>query len=120
MAKSASASCKRKRTQNKKKECMDFSVTEMDVAEQLIQLMSADSIAMGDHHQDHTNNNSVEEEEEQCNNEVYAADHLSITNVIFPNNHIEEEDQVFSSGKKRFRSIYDLYYSTKPIYDVVK
>ena len=95
---------------------MDFSVTEMDVAEQLIQLMSADSIAMGDHHQDHTNNNSVEEEE-QCNNEVYAADHLSITNVIFPNNHIEEEeeDQVFSSGKKRFRSIYDLYYSTKPI-----
>ena len=117
MAKSASASCKRKRTQNKKKkECMDFSVTEMDVAEQLIQLMSADSIAMGDHHQDHTNNNnSVEEEEEQCNNEVYAADHLSITNVIFPNNHIEEEDQVFSSRKKRFRSIYDLYYSTKPI-----
>lgn len=117
MAKSASASCKRKRTQNKKKkECMDFSVTEMDVAEQLIQLMSADSIAMGDHHQDHSNNNnSVEEEEEQCNNEVYAADHLSITNVIFPNNHIEEEDQVFSSRKKRFRSIYDLYYSTKPI-----
>ena len=117
MAKSASASCKRKRTQNKKKkECMDFSVTEMDVAEQLIQLMSADSIAMGDHHQDHSNNNnSVEEEEEQCNNEVYAADHLSITNVIFPNNHIEEEDQVFSSRKKRFRSIYDLYYSTRPI-----
>ena len=98
---------------------MDFSVTEMDVAEQLIQLMSAYSTAMGDHHQDHTNNNSVEEEE-QCNNEVYAADHLSITNVIFPNNHIEEEDQVFSSRKKRFRSIYDLYYSTKPIYDVVK
>ena len=94
---------------------MDFSVTEMDVAEQLIQLMSADSIAMGDHHQDHTNNNSVEEEE-QCN-QVYAADHLSITNVIFPNNHIEEEEeyQVFSSRKKRFRSIYDLYYSTKPI-----
>ena len=96
---------------------MDFSVTEIDVAEQLIQLMSADSIAMGDHHQDHTNNNSVEEEE-QCN-QVYAADHLSITNVIFPNNHIEEEEeeeyQVFSSRKKSFRSIYDLYYSTKPI-----
>ena len=95
---------------------MDFSVTEMDVAEQLTQLMSADSIAMG-HHQDHTNNNSVEEEE-QCN-QVYAAD-LSITNVIFPNNLIEEEEeeeeyQVFSSRKKRFRSIYDLYYSTKPI-----
>lgn len=100
---------------------MDFSVTEMDVAEQLIQLMSADSIAIG-HHQDHTNNNSVEEEEQQCN-QVYAADHLSIINVIFPNNHMEEEEeeyQVFSSRKKRFRSIYDLYHSTKPIYVLVK
>ena len=129
MAKSTST-CKKRRTQeqNQNQNGMEFSESEMDVAEQLIQL-SGDS--SGD--QDHTNNNSVEEEEEEeeeeegkaaeQGNKCDAVD-VSSTNIgglSFPNNtslkeeEKEEEDQILWQRKMRFRSIYDLYDSTNPI-----
>ena len=127
MAKSTST-CKKRRTQeqNQNQNGMEFSESEMDVAEQLIQL-SGDS--SGD--QDHTNNNSVEEEEEEDEgkaaeqgNKCDAVD-VSSTNIgglSFPNNTSlkeeekeEEEDQILWQRKMRFRSMYDLYNSTNPI-----
>ena len=130
MAKSTST-CKKRRTQeqNQNQNGMEFSESEMDVAEQLIQL-SGDS--SGD--QDHTNNNSVEEEEEEeeegkaaeQGNKCDAVD-VSSTNIgglSFPNNtslkeeekeEEEEEDQILWQRKMRFRSMYDLYNSTNPI-----
>ena len=129
MAKSTST-CKKRRTQeqNQNQNGMEFSESEMDVAEQLIQL-SGDS--SGD--QDHTNNNSVEEEKEEEEEEGKAAEQgnkcdavdVSSTNIgglSFPNNTSlkeeekeEEEDQILWQRKMRFRSIYDLYNSTNPI-----
>ena len=128
MAKSTSTCKKRTQKQNQNQNGMEFSESEMDVAEQLIQL-SGDS--SGD--QDHTNNNSVEEEEEEeeeeegkaaeQGNKCDAVD-VSSTNIgglSFPNNtslkeeEKEEEDQILWQRKMRFRSIYDLYDSTNPI-----
>ena len=129
MAKSTST-CKKRRTQeqNQNQNGMEFSESEMDVAEQLIQL-SGDS--SGD--QDHTNNNSVEEEKEEEEEEGKAAEQgnkcdavdVSSTNIgglSFPNNTSlkeeekeEEEDQILWQRKMRFRSMYDLYNSTNPI-----
>ena len=127
MAKSTSTCKKRTQKQNQNQNGMEFSESEMDVAEQLIQL-SGDS--SGD--QDHTNNNSVEEEEEEeeegkaaeQGNKCDAVD-VSSTNIgglSFPNNTSlkeeekeEEEDQILWQRKMRFRSIYDLYDSTNPI-----
>ena len=125
MAKSTSTCKKRTQKQNQNQNGMEFSESEMDVAEQLIQL-SGDS--SGD--QDHTNNNSVEEEKEEeegkaaeQGNKCDAVD-VSSTNIgglSFPNNtslkeeEKEEEDQILWQRKMRFRSIYDLYDSTNPI-----
>ena len=125
MAKSTSTCKKRTQKQNQNQNGMEFSESEMDVAEQLIQL-SGDS--SGD--QDHTNNNSVEEEKEEeegkaaeQGNKCDAVD-VSSTNIgglSFPNNtslkeeEKEEEDQILWQRKMRFRSIYDLYNSTNPI-----
>ena len=124
MAKSTST-CKKRRTQeqNQNQNGMEFSESEMDVAEQLIQL-SGDS--SGD--QDHTNNNSVEEEKEE-EEEGKAAEQgnkcdkvaVSSTNgeLVFLNDKSvadeEEEDQILWQRKRRFRCIYDLYNSTNPI-----
>ena len=129
MAKSTSTCKKRTQKQNQNQNGMEFSESEMDVAEQLIQL-SGDS--SGD--QDHTNNNSVEEEkEEEEEEEGKAAEQgnkcdavdVSSTNIgglSFPNNTSlkeeekeEEEDQILWQRKMRFRSMYDLYNSTNPI-----
>ena len=128
MAKSTSTCKKRTQKQNQNQNGMEFSESEMDVAEQLIQL-SGDS--SGD--QDHTNNNSVEEEEEEeeegkaaeQGNKCDAVD-VSSTNIgglSFPNNtslkeeekEEEEEDQILWQRKMRFRSMYDLYNSTNSI-----
>ena len=126
MAKSTSTCKKRTQKQNQNQNGMEFSESEMDVAEQLIQL-SGDS--SGD--QDHTNNNSVEEEEEEeeegkaaeQGNKCDAVD-VSSTNIgglSFPNNtslkeeEKEEEDQILWQRKMRFRSMYDLYNSTNSI-----
>ena len=127
MAKSTSTCKKRTQKQNQNQNGMEFSESEMDVAEQLIQL-SGDS--SGD--QDHTNNNSVEEEEEEeeegkaaeQGNKCDAVD-VSSTNIgglSFPNNTSlkeeekeEEEDQILWQRKMRFRSMYDLYNSTNSI-----
>jgi hypothetical protein len=85
MAKSAST-CEMRRSEMKP---MDFSEPEMDVAEQLIQL-SGDSGA--------------------------CTDDVSSTNgEIFPYNNSVEEDETFCPRKRRFRSIYHLYRSTKPV-----
>ena len=126
MAKSTSTCKKRTQKQNQNQNGMEFSESEMDVAEQLIQL-SGDS--SGD--QDHTNNNSVEEEKEEeegkaaeQGNKCDAVD-VSSTNIgglSFPNNTSlkeeekeEEEDQILWQRKMRFRSMYDLYNSTNSI-----
>ncbi|KAF3963529.1 hypothetical protein CMV_012097 [Castanea mollissima] len=124
MAKSTST-CKKRRTQkkNQNQDGMEFSESEMDVAEQLIQL-SGDS--SGD--QDHTNNNnSVEEENKEDvkaaeQGHKYDAVDVSSTNIgelFFPNNTSlkeEEDDQmILWQRQRRFRCIYDLYNSTNPI-----
>ena len=146
MAKSTST-CRKRRTQkqNQKQNEMDFSESEMDVAEQLIQLsgdsnddqdaesemdvavqliqLSGDS--SGD--PDDTSNNSVDEEKEE--EEGKAAEQgnkcntvaVSSTNgeLVFLNDKSvadeEEEDQILWQRKRRFRCIYDLYNSTNPI-----
>ena len=145
MAKTASTFKKRRtQKQNQKQNEMDFSESEMDVAEQLIQLsgdsnddqdaesemdvavqliqLSGDS--SGD--PDDTSNNSVDEEKEE--EEGKAAEQgnkcdtvaVSSTNgeLVFLNDKSvadEEEDQILWQKKRRFRCIYDLYNSTNPI-----
>ena len=121
MAKSTST-CRKRRTQkqNQNQNGMEFSESEMDVAEQLIQL-SGDS--SGD--QDHTNNNSVEEEKEEEGKAAEQGSKCDTVDISSPNGESvfrndksvaeEEEDQILWQRKRRFRCIYDLYNSTNPI-----
>lgn len=76
----------------------------MDAAEQLIQL-SGDS---GDRHDDDTNTSSVEQRKGGD-----AADVSSTNNTV--GEFEEEEDELFSLRKRKYRSLNHLYRSTKPV-----
>ena len=145
MAKTASTSKKRRtQKQNQKQNEMDFSESEMDVAEQLIQLSGDSSdnqdaesemdVAVqliqlsGDSNGDldDTNNNSVEEErEEEEGKAAEQGNKCDTVDISSPNGESvfrndksvaeEEEDQILWQRKRRFRCIYDLYNSTNPI-----
>ncbi|KAG6711211.1 hypothetical protein I3843_05G039300 [Carya illinoinensis] len=103
MAKSASKRTKRRRTQ--KKPVDNFSESEMDVAQQLIQL-SGDSGA-----DDDTINISVEQRKDGD----HAADVSSTNNTTGEFFEEEEEEEILSTRKRRFRSVDHLYRSTKPL-----
>ncbi|KAK9989141.1 hypothetical protein SO802_029380 [Lithocarpus litseifolius] len=104
-----SLACKDGSTQ-KKHIGYSFSESEMDVARQLIQL-SGDSDD-NHNHDDDNNMNSSEVKVEQSKGDD-AADVCSTNNI---RETIEEEDdEVFDRRKRRFRSIYHVYKSTKPV-----
>jgi hypothetical protein len=104
MAKSALA-CKTRRTQKG----FGFSESEMDVARQLIKLSGESS--------DKNNNSCAERKVEQKRKVSDATDHLvSSTNSINGKTfEEEEEDGICGPRKRRFRSIFHLYSSTKPV-----
>ncbi|KAE8008914.1 hypothetical protein FH972_005378 [Carpinus fangiana] len=105
MAKSALV-CKTRRTQKG----FGFSESEMDVARQLIKLSGESS--------DIKNNSCAEGKLEQKRRVGDATDHhVSSTNSINGKTfeEEEEEDGICGPRKRRFRSIFHLYSSTKPV-----
>jgi hypothetical protein len=104
MAKSALA-CKARRTQK----VFRFSESEMDVARQLIQL-SGESDDHHHHRDDDDNNNNSCGEGKAEQSKVGDA---SSTNYTIGETF--EEDGICWPRKRRFRSIYHLYSSTKPV-----
>ncbi|KAK9989142.1 hypothetical protein SO802_029381 [Lithocarpus litseifolius] len=109
-----SLACKDGRTQ-KKHIGYSFSESEMDVARQLIQL-SGDS-EDNHNHDDDNNVNSSEVKVEQSKGDD-AADVCSTNNIretIEEEEEEEEDDEIFDRRKRRFRSIYHVYKSTKPV-----
>uniref|UniRef100_A0A2N9IB03 Uncharacterized protein n=1 Tax=Fagus sylvatica TaxID=28930 RepID=A0A2N9IB03_FAGSY len=83
---------------------MDFSESEMDVAEQLIQLS-------GDSEEGKADVADADVSSSSTNGEIF----FSINN----NNNSVEEDEFFWPRKRKFRSIYHLYRCTKPVTAVV-
>ncbi|KAL4614737.1 hypothetical protein ACB092_07G074800 [Castanea dentata] len=107
-----SLACKDGRTQ-KKHIGYSFSESEMDVAQQLIQL-SGDSD--DNHNQDDDNNTNSSEVKVERSKGDDAADVCSTNNIRETIEEEEEDgDEIFYRRKRRFRSIYNVYKSTEPV-----
>ena len=110
-----SLACKDGRTQ-KKHIGYSFSESEMDVARQLIQL-SGDSDDSHNHDDDNNMNNSevkVEQSEGDDAADVCSTNNIRET-IEEEEEEEEEDDEIFDRRKRRFRSIYHVYKSTKPV-----